>query len=265
MLLAQIKNLNKKFQNQTVLNNINFDIESRQVLALAGESGCGKSTIAKILAGLLIADSGKFSLNENNFSLVNTRLKPQRKKIQLIFQNSLASFNPKYTIYQSLSWPLEEYEIIKKPIEIKDKIAELFELVGLNDLNLMNRFPHQLSGGQIQRAAIARAISCEPDLLIADEPTSALDVSIRSQILSLFKKLTLQKNFACLIISHDLLSLKNLADRICIMQEGEIIERGITKDILNNPQKKYTQKLMAAIPSLNPEDQTFYKFVNYLN
>ena len=99
--------------------------------------------------------------------------------------------------------------------------------------------------------------------LFADEPTSALDVSIRAQILSLFRKLTLQKNFACLIISHDLLSLKNLADQICIMRAGEIIERGFTKDILNNPTEKYTQKLIAAIPSLNPEDQTFYKFANY--
>jgi peptide/nickel transport system ATP-binding protein len=263
MLLAQIKNLNKKFQNQTVLNNINFEIETGQILALAGESGCGKSTIAKILAGLLTADSGQFNLNKLDFSLVNTRPKTQRKKVQLVFQNSLASFNPKYTIYQSLTSPLEEYEIVKKENDLKDKIAELFELVGLNDLNLMNRFPHQLSGGQIQRAAIARAICCEPDLLIADEPTSALDVSIRAQILSLFRKLTLQKNFACLIISHDLLSLKNLADQICIMRAGEIIERGFTKDILNNPTEKYTQKLIAAIPTLNPEDQTFYKFANY--
>ena len=127
-------------------------------MALAGESGSGKSTIAKILAGLLTADSGQFNLNKLDFSLVNTRPKTQRKKVQLVFQNSLASFNPKYTIYQSLTSPLEEYEIVKKQNDLKNKIAELFELVGLNDLNLMNRFPHQLSGGQIQRAAIARAI-----------------------------------------------------------------------------------------------------------
>ena len=135
----------------------------------------------------------------------------------------------------------------------------LFEQIGLS-LDLKDRFPHELSGGQMQRAAIARAIACKPSLLIADEPTSALDVSIRRHILNLIKDLRAKQNLSCLIITHDLPSLKGLADYVYVMNNGSIVESGTTEQILNCPQESYTKRLIMAIPSINPADKTFEKF-----
>jgi ABC-type oligopeptide transport system ATPase subunit len=189
---------------------------------------------------------------------MQVRPKALKKQIQMIFQNALGSFNPRQTIQDSLKQPLIEHKIVTNDID--QEINDLLLSVGL-EAQLKNRFPHQVSGGQIQRAAIARAIACKPSLLIADEPTSALDVSVRAYVLELFKELKKNKNLSLLIITHDLMSLKNLASRVYVMHNGQIVESGQTTDILNNPKQLYTQRLIAAIPSLNPADQTFKNFM----
>jgi peptide/nickel transport system ATP-binding protein len=184
----------------------------------------------------------------------------------MIFQNTLASFNPRMTIGDSIAQPIIEHNILLSQNllnqdinNIQKEINRLLDSVGL-EIELANRFPHQVSGGQIQRAAIARAIACKPTILIADEPTSALDVSIRLQVLELFKKLRETQELTIIVITHDLPSLKYLADRIFVMYNGEIIESGETNLILSSPKQAYTKRLISAIPSLNPQDKTFEKF-----
>ena len=181
-----------------------------------------------------------------------SRPKHLKKQIQLIFQNPLASFNPKYSIKSSLN---AVFKLHGLPIKL-DQILQSVDF----PLELQTFYPHQLSGGQIQRAAIARALITEPSLLIADEPTSALDVSKRQNILKLFHKLRAERQISILIITHDLLCLRGLADKVSVMNHGCILEEGTVWQILESPQNLYTKRLIASIPSLDPKAQTFRKF-----
>ncbi|MDJ0625833.1 MAG: ATP-binding cassette domain-containing protein [Candidatus Caenarcaniphilales bacterium] len=259
MNLLNLVQVFKSFDGYRAVDKASIKIEKGEIVALAGESGCGKTTLARIVIGLEKPDYGEMTFENEPINLKEKRSKKQKKKIQMVFQNAYGSFNPKFTLKSSISQPLIEHKIATNNESLNKKLKDLFQLVNL-DFELLNRLPHQVSGGQIQRAAIARAIACEPDLLIADEPTSALDVSIRLQILKLFQDLREKKNLSCLIISHDLPSLRFLADRIYVMYKGKIIESGVTSDVLNHPQDKYTQKLLAAIPSVDPSENTFEKF-----
>jgi peptide/nickel transport system ATP-binding protein len=259
MNLLDAKNITKRFGEQTAVNNVSLQVKPGEIVALVGESGCGKTTMANIVAGLLNPNEGQLQIAGNQININEPRAKALKKQVQMIFQNALGSFNPRQTIFSSVSQPLIEHSIASTKSDLNERIDNLFLSVELEP-SLKNRFPHQLSGGQIQRAAIARAIACEPSLLIADEPTSALDVSIRSHILHLFKKLQQEKNLSCLVITHDLPSLKFLADRVYVMKDGCVVEEGTTMQVLNSPQNAYTKRLIAAIPSLDPADKTFEKF-----
>lgn len=263
MSLLIVKNISKSFASQKAVREVSFTLNPAEIVGLAGESGCGKTTVARLLVGLEKLDTGEVLLNRDKLAFGSNRDKAIRRKIQMVFQNTLGSFNPRHTIASSIAQPLLVHQIVQSNDELKDKIHELLALVGLDE-SLADRFPHQISGGQIQRAAIARAIACKPDLLIADEPTSALDVSIRAQILHLLKQLRDKTQLSCLIVSHDLLSLGFVADRILVMKEGAITEEGPPKQILSTPKQTYTQRLIAAIPSLKPEDKTFEKYKTFL-
>lgn len=250
--MLKLQNITKKFGSQLVVKDVNLEIEKGKIIGLVGESGCGKTTLARIIIGLERASAGNIFFEDFNLLSKKERSKSLKQKIQMIFQNATGSFNPKYTIVDSLKQACLEHNL---PFDFE----ALFSQVGL-PIEFKDRYPHQLSGGQMQRAAIARAIACKPSLLIADEPTSALDVSIRRHILNLLKKLQQEQNLACLIITHDLPSLRNLVDQVYVMHNGQIIESGSTEQVLNQPQKTYTKRLIAAIPSLNPLDKTFEKF-----
>ncbi len=251
-LILKAENINKQFGSSYVLKEVNLEIGIGQIIGLVGESGCGKTTFARIIAGLETALGGNLFLENINLLAEEKRSKKLKQKIQMIFQNAAGSFNPKYKIIDSLKQASVEHNLPFEP-------EALFEQIGLS-LDLKDRFPHELSGGQMQRAAIARAIACKPSLLIADEPTSALDVSIRRHILNLIKDLRAKQNLSCLIITHDLPSLKGLADYVYVMNNGSIVESGTTEQILNCPQESYTKRLIMAIPSINPADKTFEKF-----
>ncbi len=258
MAFLQASNINKSFGEHQILKNVSFSLEQGQIVGLVGESGCGKSTVAKVISSLEKADSGSLQISGENFPLQETRSKLQRQKVQMIFQNALGSFNPRKTVGDSLKQPLIEHKFDYS----ENEIVRLLAQVGLGP-EYKDRFPHQLSGGQIQRAAIARAIACKPAVLIADEPTSALDLSLRAQVLNLLKDLQHTQNLTCLVITHDLSSLRKLADVVYVMNQGKIVENGEAQKVLNNPQESYTKRLLASIPSLNPDDKTFERFKSF--
>ncbi len=249
MNLLSAYNINKSFKEKNVLKNVNIEIPKGQIIGLVGESGSGKTTLAKILVGLEEANKGQ--IHFENIEIPKKRSKTLKRKIQMLFQNSLTSFNPKFTIGSSIKQFIVEDENFKElpKEEINSLIINYLAEVGLEE-EIKDRYPHQVSGGQIQRASIARALSCKPSILLADEPSSALDIKSKIQILNLFKEVVLKRNLTILIITHDILSLKNLCESLYIMEEGLIVETGKTNEILQNPKTKYVNRLISAIPKL---------------
>ena len=241
--LLSAQNIHKSFGDYTALSGANINIKPGSIVGLVGESGCGKTTLARIISGLEYLDTGNIILENHELSQIRTKI--QKSNIQLIFQNALGSFNPKFTIRNSLEQPLQELNLDKTQVNLEELCHDL-----VLDPALLTRYPHQVSGGQIQRFAIMRAIIVKPKLLIADEPTSALDMTSKIEILKLISELRAKYNLSFLIITHDIMSLKNLVDYIYVMHKGIIVESGSPSDIINNPAQKYTQKLINAIPVL---------------
>jgi peptide/nickel transport system ATP-binding protein len=234
----------------------NLTIYPGQVVGLVGESGSGKTTIGRAAVGLLPVAAGSMRVVGQDISAAKRngkQLHQVRRHIGMVFQDPSSSLNPRLPIGESIGEPMYLAGVAKGP-DLQKRIEALLDQVEL-PRDYRNRYPHELSGGQKQRVGIARALSLKPKLMVADEPTSALDVSVQAKVLELFQNLQQELGFACLFVTHDLAVVDVLADRICVMQRGRIVEQGTRDQILRNPQEPYTQRLLAAVPLPDPEKQ----------
>ncbi|MEN8581776.1 ABC transporter ATP-binding protein [Burkholderia sp. RS01] len=234
----------------------NLTIYPGQVVGLVGESGSGKTTIGRAAVGLLPVAAGSMRVVGQDISAAKKngkQLHQVRRHIGMVFQDPSSSLNPRLPIGESIGEPMY-LAGAAKGADLQKRIEALLDQVEL-PRDYRNRYPHELSGGQKQRVGIARALSLKPKLMVADEPTSALDVSVQAKVLELFQNLQQELGFACLFVTHDLAVVDVLADRICVMQRGRIVEQGTRDQILRNPQEPYTQRLLAAVPLPDPEKQ----------
>lgn len=255
MPIIQVKNfhfsyaprLAQKTDNWT-LRNLNFSLEAGGVLGVVGESGSGKSTLIRNLCGLLPVTKGHIEVAGRNVGAVSAHEKLDlRRSIQLIYQNPKRSFDPRMKIGVSVSQPIRSLE---KRVPSNSELADLLARVGLQSEHL-DRFPHELSGGQMQRIAIARALSVKPIILLADEPTSALDVSVQAQALKLIAELREELNLTMVLVSHDLAVVGRITSSVIVLKAGEIVEAGDTARVILDPQHDYTKKLHAAAAAVS--------------
>ena len=229
------------------VENVSFVIRGGKTLGLVGESGCGKTTVARLILKLIDADAGKIIFDGQNITdLSEAEMKPLRKEIQIIFQDPYGSLNPRMTVGQSIAEGLKIAGINNRS-EMQQRLEKLLKLVGMSPAAI-DRYPHEFSGGQRQRIGIARALSVEPALIICDEPVSALDVSIQAQIINLLKDLQGQLNLSYLFISHDLNVVGYLCDMVAVMYKGHIMEHAPADELFDNPVHPYTHLLLSAIP-----------------
>ena len=243
--------LGRPLSTVKAVDGVSFVLRPGETLALVGESGCGKSTVGRLVMRLIEPTAGRIVLDGDDVTaLSDTAFRPLRRKVQLIFQDPFASLNPRMTVGQILAEPLMLHDMVPAA-ERKQRVAELLEMVGLEPF-YAGRYPHEFSGGQRQRIVIARALAVEPKIVICDEPVSALDVSIQAQILNLLKELQARLGLAYIFISHDLSVVKHIADRIAVMYLGRIVETGPADDIFADPRHPYTRALLSAIPVASP-------------
>jgi peptide/nickel transport system ATP-binding protein len=257
--ILQLKNIQtwfpvgKNFFGKTTdyvkaVDDVSFDVHEGETLGLVGESGCGKTTLGRTILRLVPAHGGEIIFDGKNIlDLNNTEMKSMREHMQIIFQDPYSSLNPRITIGSAIMEPMTVHGIYNNEKERKDKVLELLSKVNMKP-EFFNRYPHEFSGGQRQRICIARALALNPKFIICDESVSALDVSVQAQVLNLLIQLREEFKFTYIFISHDLSVVKFMSDRMVVMNKGKIEEMGISDDIYNNPQREYTQKLIAAIP-----------------
>ena len=262
--VLRIEDLTKKFKKKNFFSSdsdeviaadsVNFSLEQGKNLAIAGQSGSGKSTIAKLILRAIKPDSGKIFYNQEEIKDDSDELKKFRMKCQMVYQDPYDSINPRMTISDIVNEPLEIHNLGTKK-ERKQKVIETLQMVKLEPADeILKKHPHMLSGGQRQRVVIARAIVVQPEIIIADEPVSMLDVSIRAEILELMKEIQKKNNISMIYITHDLATAKHFADNILILNSGKIIESGSIKQVLTNPTNSYTKALINAISEPDPNN-----------
>ena len=249
--------LKRNFGSVKAVDGVSFEIKTGETVGLVGESGCGKTTVANAILGLIPKEAGGISFN--NEPIPDEYPKFLRRKIQIVFQDPDASLNPRMKIVNILAEPLKNLLGITKGDEIRRRVLKLLDEVSLKREH-MDRFPHEFSGGQKQRIIIARALASNPELIILDEPTSALDVSVQAQILNLLKDLQKTYGYGFLFITHNLAVVNHIADRIAVMYLGKIVEIGRTDQIFSRPTHPYTIALLESRTELDPSNKEI-KFV----
>ena len=234
------------------VDGVSFEIQRGQTLALVGESGCGKSTVARLLVGLYETTRGGLSFDgqDAHAAFKSPDAKAMRKRIQMIFQDPYASLNPRWTVEAIIGEPLQEHGMISDAAELQARVAELLQSVGLSALD-MPKYPHQFSGGQRQRISIARALATAPEFLVCDEPTSALDVSVQAQVLNIMKDLQRERGLTYLFISHNLAVVRHVSDQVGVMYLGRLVELADKQTLFAQPRHPYTQMLLDAIPKMH--------------
>lgn len=243
--------LNRVTDHVYAVDGVSFEIEEGKTYGLVGESGSGKSTIGKAIIGLERATGGKvYYEGEDVTNKARKRTSSYNRNVQMIFQDSLSSFNPRKRIADIIAEPLRNFERLS-PDEEKKRVTELLDVIGMTDEALL-KYPHQFSGGQRQRIGVARALASNPKLIIADEPVSALDLSVQAQVLNYMKRIQQEFKISYLFISHDLGVVKHMCDELFIMYRGRFVERGTKNDIYANGQHIYTKRLLSAIPVIDP-------------
>lgn len=227
--LYEVEDLHVRYGDFEAVKGVSFTLMQGEILGIVGESGSGKSTIAKTLIGLEKASSGSIVCNA--------------KSVQMVFQDAVGSLNPRMTVRQTLAETLKVKGIRHRTPE------QLLELVGLSKA-VLDQYPREMSGGQCQRVSVARALACEPEVLIADEPVSALDVSVQARVLNLLRELRRDLGISILLIAHDLAVVKNVCDRICVMERGLFVDSGEAAEVFEHPTSDYTKRLLSAVPKI---------------
>ncbi len=242
----------KPKQMLNAVDGVSFEIARGQTLALVGESGCGKSTVAKLLVGLYNPTRGGFTFDgqDAHAAFKTPQGRQLRRRIQMIFQDPYASLNPRWSVEDIVGEPLREHRIVTDRDELRGRVDTLLEQVGLSPLDRI-KYPHQFSGGQRQRISIARALATEPEFLVCDEPTSALDVSVQAQVLSIMKDLQRRMGLTYLFISHNLAVVRQVSDQVGVMYLGRLVELAGKHQLFDNPRHPYTRMLLDAIPKMH--------------
>ncbi|PAR35755.1 dipeptide ABC transporter ATP-binding protein [Vibrio metoecus] len=258
--LLKVENVNLRFVTKDSLfesrreyvqasNNVSFEVHEGETFGLVGESGSGKSTIARVIAGLYQPNDGRVTFEGIDLTALKSEheRRPMRRQMQMVFQNPYTSMNPRMKIFDIIAEPIRFHKLTRSESETRQIVNDLLEHVGLGTMAGL-KYPHEFSGGQRQRISIARALATRPRLLICDEPTSALDVSVQAQILNLLKDLQDELNLTMLFISHDLPVIRQMCDRVGVMQMGTLLEVAPTEQLFTDPQHEYSKKLISLMP-----------------
>ena len=238
--LVEVRDLHVRYGTYEAVRGVSFKLDAGEILGIVGESGSGKSTIAKVLMGLQPKSGGEVTV--------------RAQSMQMIFQDAVGSLNPRMTVRQTLREVIK-IEGRRKRKEGRGKIGgrgeeELLSLVGLSPA-VLDQYPREMSGGQCQRVSVARALACSPQVLVADEPVSALDVSVQARVLNLLRDIRRDFGLAIILIAHDLAVVKNVCDRICVMEKGVFVDVGAPEDVFSAPTSDYTRRLLAAVPRID--------------
>jgi peptide/nickel transport system ATP-binding protein len=256
-LLLEVQGLIKRYEAAVAVDSVSFAMKPGDSLGLVGESGSGKSTTSRMICRLIDATEGAILFDGQAIGAIPARdfhRSPFRRDIQIVFQDPNDSLNPRFSAFDSIAQPLKRLSELRGAA-LRSRVLDSAERAGLG-ANLLDRFPHQLSGGQKARVGIARAIACRPRLLVLDEPTAALDVSVQAVILDLLDRLRREDDLAFLFVSHDLNVVRMMCERTIVLQNGRIVEEGPSKALFDAPRSEYTRELVAAIPHFTPDAPT---------